>query len=49
VLTAPAPEDEPRAMPGAPADLPSALIHGRHLRVHVKILAFRNNAGGSDV
>jgi hypothetical protein len=48
VLTAPPPEDEPRAMPSAPADLPSALVNGRHLRMHVKVLAFRNSAGGSD-
>jgi hypothetical protein len=43
VLTAPPPEDEPRAMAGTPIDLPSALVDGRHLRVHVKVLAFRNN------
>jgi hypothetical protein len=50
VLNAPPPTDEPRAMPGTPVDLPSALVNGRHLCVHVKVLAFRNNAhGGSDV
>jgi hypothetical protein len=49
VLTAPLPEDEPRAAPGAPSDLPSVLVEGRHRRVHVKVLAFRNSAGGSDV
>jgi hypothetical protein len=48
VLTAPPPEDEPRTMPGTPLDLPSALVDGRHLRVHVKVLAFRKNAGGRD-
>jgi hypothetical protein len=48
VLTAPLPEHEPRAMPGTPPDLPSALLDGRHLRVHVKLLAFRHSAGGSD-
>jgi hypothetical protein len=48
VLTAPPPDSEPRAMPGAPLDLPSALVDGRHLRVHVKVLAFCNNAGGPD-
>jgi hypothetical protein len=46
VLTAPPPDNEPRAIPGTPPDLPAALVDGRHLRVHVKILAFRNNAGG---
>ena len=48
VLTAPPPEDEPRAMPGTPLDLPSALVDGKHLRVHVKVLAFRNNTGGGN-
>jgi hypothetical protein len=45
VLMAPPPEDEPRAMAGAPLDLPSALVDGRHLPVHVKVLAFRNSGG----
>jgi hypothetical protein len=48
VLTAPPPEHEPRALPCAPLELPSALVDGRHLRVHVKVLAFRNTAGGRD-
>lgn len=49
VPTVPLPADEPRAMPDTPADIPSALIDGRHRSVHVKVLAFRNDAGGSDV
>ena len=36
------------AVPGPPLDLPSALVDGRHLRVHVKLLAFRNDTGGRD-
>jgi hypothetical protein len=48
VLTAPPPTDEPRAVPGPPLDLPSALVDGRHLRVHVKLLALRNDTGGRD-
>jgi hypothetical protein len=49
VLTAPPPEHEPRAVPYTPPDLASALVDGRHLRVHVKVLAFRNTtAGGRD-
>jgi hypothetical protein len=48
VLTAPPPEDEPRALPCAPLDLPSAVVDGRHRRVHVKVLAFRTTAGGRD-
>jgi hypothetical protein len=42
VLTAQLPDNEP------PPGLRSALVDGRHLRVHVKLLAFCNNAGGSD-
>jgi hypothetical protein len=49
VPTVPLPADEPRAMPDTPADIPSALIDGRHQSMHVKVLAFRNDAGGSDV
>jgi hypothetical protein len=48
VLTAPPPTDEPRAVPGPPLDLPSVLVDGRHLRVHRKLLAFRNDTGGRD-
>jgi len=48
VLTAPPPTDGPRAMPGPPLDLPPALLDGRHLRVHRKLLAFRNDTGGRD-
>jgi hypothetical protein len=48
VLTAPQPTDEPRAVPGPPLDLPSTLVDGRHLRVHRKLLAFRNDTGGRD-
>jgi hypothetical protein len=49
VPTVPLPPDEPRAMPDTPADIPSALIDGRHQSAHLKVLAFRNDAGGSDV
>jgi hypothetical protein len=45
VLMAPPPKHEPRTLAGTPLDLPSALVDGRHLRVHVKVLAFRNNGG----
>lgn len=48
VLTTPLSEPEPRATAGAPRDLPSSLVDGRHRRVHLKLLAFRNNAGGRD-
>ena len=48
VLTAPPPTDEPRAVPGPPLDQPSTLVDGRHRRVHVKLLAFRNDTGGRD-
>jgi hypothetical protein len=48
VLTAPPPTEDPRVVPGAPLDLPSALVDGRHLRVHRKLLAFRNDTGGRD-
>jgi hypothetical protein len=48
VLTAPPPSDDPRAVPSPPLDLPSALVDGRHRRVHRKLLAFRNNTGGRD-
>jgi hypothetical protein len=48
VLTTPPPTDEPRAVPGPPLDLPSSLVDGRHLRVHRKLLAFRNDTGGRD-
>jgi hypothetical protein len=49
VPTMPLPAHEPRAMPDTPADIPPALIDGRHRSVHVKILAFRNDTEGSDV
>jgi len=48
VLTAPPPTDEPRAVPGPPLELPSAPLDGRHPRVHLKLLAFRNDTGGRD-
>jgi hypothetical protein len=48
VLTAPLPDGEPRALPDAPADLPAALADGRHQRIHVNVLAFRNDGGGSN-
>jgi hypothetical protein len=48
VLTAPPPTDEPRAVPGPPLEVPSALVDGRHRRVHVKLLAFRDDSGGRD-
>jgi hypothetical protein len=48
VLTAPPPAEDPRAAPGPPLEVPSSLVDGRHLRVHVKLLAFRNDTGGRD-
>lgn len=48
VLTAPLPDGEPRALPDTPADLPANLVDGCHQRIHVKVLAFRNDGGGSD-
>jgi hypothetical protein len=48
VLTAPLPEVEPRALPDAPADPPAALANDSHQRIHVKVLAFRNDGGSSN-
>nr|WP_296073379.1 hypothetical protein [uncultured Actinoplanes sp.] len=48
VLTAPLPDVEPRARHDEPADLPAALVDGRHRRAHRKVLAFRNDGGASD-
>jgi hypothetical protein len=48
VLTVPLPEYEPRAMPDPPAHIPSALVDKRHQPAHIKVLAFRNEPGGSD-
>jgi hypothetical protein len=48
VLTAPLPDDEPRAMPDTAAATTAALIDGRHRPVHVKVLAFRHETGDSD-
>jgi hypothetical protein len=48
VPTAPLPDDEPRAMPATATVTPTVLVDGRHRPAHVKVLAFRNNAGGSD-
>jgi hypothetical protein len=48
VLTAPPPEHEPRAEPDTSPAIPSALVNGRHRSAHVKVLAFRHQAGGTD-
>ena len=48
VLTAAPPEYEPRALSDAGPVVPSALVAGRHQRAHIKVLAFRHDAGGRD-
>jgi hypothetical protein len=48
VLTAPPPEYEPRALPDTATTVPSALVDGRHQPAHIKVLAFRHEAGGRD-
>jgi len=48
VLTAAPPDYEPRALPDTATTVPSALIDGRHQPAHIKVLAFRHEAGGHD-
>jgi hypothetical protein len=48
VLTAAPPEHEPRALPDTSPAIPSALVDGRHRSAHLKVLAFRHQAGGTD-
>jgi hypothetical protein len=48
VLTAPLPDDEPRARPDTATAAPAALVDGRHRLAHVKVLAFRHETGDSD-
>jgi hypothetical protein len=48
VLTAPPPEDEPRALPDTPTAIAAALIEGRHRPVHIRVLAFRHEGGDRD-
>jgi hypothetical protein len=45
VVTAPLPAQEPRATPDTAMSAPTVLVDGRHLPVHVKVLAFRNETG----
>ncbi|MFC7483144.1 hypothetical protein ACFQX7_28375 [Luedemannella flava] len=48
VLTVAPPEHEPRALTDTTPAIRSALVGGRHRIVHVKVLTFRNDAGGRD-
>jgi hypothetical protein len=48
VLLAPVPEHEPRAMPDTAALTPPALLNGRHLPTHIKLLAFTAQTGDAD-
>lgn len=41
------PEHEPRAVPDTAGAIATALIHGRHRRAHVDLLAFSNPTGGN--
>jgi hypothetical protein len=48
VLLAPLPEYEPRAMPDTAALTVPALVNGRHLPAHIKLLAFATQTGNVD-
>jgi len=48
VLLTPLPEHEPRAMPDTAALTPPALLNGRHLPAHIKLLAFTTQTGDAN-